>query len=78
MTNTETLTVMAVSEGKQFYVFCSRCGADKSSTDVSVVKELPRKYFCQHCTSVLMLDALKEGKNVWLEDMNGEFSQVQG
>lgn len=64
-----TFTVMAPNpmlnaNGEPFYVNCARCSKNKSSTDVSCVKEIPWKYFCQHCIVCVMMDAESEGKIV--------------
>lgn len=64
-----TFTVMAPNpmlnaNGAPFYVNCARCGAHKSSTDVSCVKEISWKYFCQNCIACLTMDAEAEGKVV--------------
>jgi len=62
--------------GAPFYVFCAKCGAEKSSTDVSTIDERPWKYYCQLCIIGEMIDAERIGEQVtYLSDSEIELLQ---
>ena len=66
---------MLTAGGEPFHVNCYRCGEFKSSTCASIVKEMPWKYFCQHCIICVMMDEAATGTIIEYEGPDGVVSR---